>query len=155
MNGTRKSTAKFIEQSHCVAFVSYLEQYHPDIAALTFHIPNESKTSQRTDIGIKKGVPDYFVSIPSGIYHGLYIEFKRPAVINHKNGGLSEDQMKMIPLFRKEGYIVEVVYDYKDAISVVLEYYNNRLDPTKLQKIEEWYDTDGSVGGLNQIMRPD
>jgi hypothetical protein len=104
-----------IEEQHCVAFIARLEQYHPEIHNLIFHIKNESATAHKK-IGINAGIPDYFLPIPAGKYHGLFIEFKKPG------GKLSKDQIEKIPLLRKQGYKCEVVYSWQEGIKVVVDY---------------------------------
>ena len=60
-----------------------------------FHIPNEGKRSLKSALtlkrmGLKNGVPDIFVSVPCGQYHGMYIEFKSA------KGKLTTDQQEFL-----------------------------------------------------------
>lgn len=56
-------------------------EYRTDLQ-LMFHIPNEGRrcvqhTQSLLRQGMKPGVPDIFLPIPKGRYHGLFIEMKR------------------------------------------------------------------------------
>ena len=77
----------YIEEGICIAFMQRLNQYHPDIFEMIYHIKNESATGHVAGIGIKKGAPDYFLAMAKGGYHGLYFEMKKP------KGRLSKDQL--------------------------------------------------------------
>ena len=56
-----------------------VRQTYPELALL-YHIPNEREDKIQTAIlksmGVKKGVPDLHLPIPSGEFHSLYIEMK-------------------------------------------------------------------------------
>ena len=106
----------YIEQQICIAFMQRLQQYHPDVFEMTYHIKNESSTGHIAGIGIKKGVPDYFIAIPSGNFHGLYIEMKKP------KGRLSADQKDFIPKLEDKGYKVAVCFGWSEAVDEVVNY---------------------------------
>jgi VRR-NUC domain len=69
--------------------------------------------------GARKGIPDLFLPIPEGYYHGLYIELKRT-----KGGILSMDQEEYIQVLRDWGYRVEVCYGAQQAIEAIKNYLN-------------------------------
>jgi len=106
----------YIEQGICIAFMQRLNQYHPDIFEMIYHIKNESATGHVAGIGIKKGAPDYFLAMAKGGYHGLYFEMKKP------KGRLSKDQLEFIPKLREQGYKVEVCYSWIEAVDACLVY---------------------------------
>ncbi len=108
----------FVETNICIAFMNRLQQYHPEIAALIYHVPNENKTAQRTDIGIKAGMPDYCLPVPRGGFGALYIEMKKP------KGVLSGDQVKKIDELIMAGNKVTICYSWKDAVDECVEYWN-------------------------------
>jgi hypothetical protein len=67
--------------------------------------------------GMKPGVPDIFVPVPRGIYHGLFVEMKR-----EKNGRLSPEQVDWIAELEQQGYKVVIAYGAKEAIDAIKEY---------------------------------
>lgn len=69
------------------------------------------------ETGTKPGVPDAFLPVPKGIYHGLYIEMKRI-----KGGAVSIEQKKWINGLRANGYRVEVCKGFEAARDVILDY---------------------------------
>lgn len=103
-----------------------------------FHaIPNGGARSRATAgrlkaEGVKRGVPDTFLPVPkpfvtpagaSGLYLGLYIEFKSAARRGHKNGGLSDSQLDFISAVRKNGYCARVAHSFDEAADIVMQYY--------------------------------
>ena len=68
--------------------------------------------------GVLKGVPDVFLAIPTGNYHGLWIEMKR----NDKKAKLSADQMEILTLLQNRGYAVAVCYGADQAIELIEMY---------------------------------
>ena len=86
-----------------------------------FHIPNESVGGQgwlvrNRQMGVKSGVPDLMLPIPSQGYHGLFLEMK------NKTGRLSMEQKKWIAALRDLGYKAEVAYGWEDAKCQILNY---------------------------------
>lgn len=73
--------------------------------------------------GVKRGVPDIFIPISSGSYHGMFLELKRV-----KGGVVSEEQKDWIAYLAEAGYFVSVCYGFEQAKDVVLHYLN--LTPT-------------------------
>lgn len=104
-----------------------------------FHaIPNGGARDKATAAklkaeGVKAGVLDTFlpVSAPNRdfgvknvyIWHGLYIEFKEPGRRNHKNGGLSDEQLSFGAKVAEQGYCVRAAYTWKEAANHVMAYY--------------------------------
>lgn len=75
--------------------------------------------------GVKNGVPDVFLPYPCGGWHGLYIEFKRPALRPKKEGakgGVSDDQLKFKEYAINNGYGWVVVYDWQEAANILRMY---------------------------------
>ena len=68
-------------------------------------------------MGLQPGIPDLCVPIPSGSYHGLYIELKRT-----KGGKISDAQKDWIAILSELGYFVSVAYGFEQAKEVVLHY---------------------------------
>lgn len=68
--------------------------------------------------GVEPGVVDWFLSVPSGKWHGFYVEFKKP------DGVLSEDQERFIGFATARGYRCEVHTSATEAWAALLEYVN-------------------------------
>ena len=95
--------------------------------ALLHHIPNggnrdpiEAKHLKQQ--GVKSGVPDLFLPVPRGRYHGLYIEMKT------ETGHTSREQEWWGEKLRIQGYMWEVCHGWQSAVSV-LEWYMSLNGP--------------------------
>ena len=88
-----------------------------------FHIPNENTAGikwgiRNRQLGVKSGVPDLFLPIPAGKYHGLFVEMKT------KIGSLSENQKKWLSALDAFGYMTVVAHGWEDARCRILDYLN-------------------------------
>lgn len=94
---------------------------YPELA-LMFHIPNGGSRNVKEAAnlkrqGVKAGVPDVFLPVARGNFHGLFIELKRA------NGGrVSVDQKKMLIALRDQGYEAVVCHGFEDAANVIQNY---------------------------------
>lgn len=123
------------EFAHQCAVFCYAQQQSVanPLWALLYAIPNggmygdDAKSrmirgSKMKASGVKPGIPDTFLPVAHMSYHGLYIELKKPSEKTKKNGGLSDEQLIMIPLLQKQGYCVRVCYGWKEAVDVLRWY---------------------------------
>ncbi len=119
------------EQQHQIAVIQWSQQptireKYPELAML-FHIANERSDKVQASIlkkmGVKKGVPDLCLPVPSGKYHGLWIEMKTDT------GRASTEQLWWISHLEANGYAAAVCYGWNRAVEV-LEWYLN-LERTK------------------------
>lgn len=69
--------------------------------------------------GVQPGVPDVCIPIPSGSYHGLYIELKR--VIG---GKVSQSQSEWLAFLREKGYYAQVAKGFEEAKEMVEHYFS-------------------------------
>ena len=110
------------------------EDIHPELKMM-FAVPNGGvrggNPRQRTinglrlkQEGVRNGVPDIFLAVPKGIYHGLFIEMK------HGKNVMSEDQVKWKDKLLSFGYDFSLCYSYEIAKTRILEYLD--LEPTNL-----------------------
>lgn len=86
-----------------------------------FHIPNEGKRSKATAarmkrLGLRSGVPDLFVPIARGEYHGLFVEMKRRDFTPSK---ITSNQLEWIELLKSNGYAAFVCAGANSAIKCV------------------------------------
>lgn len=86
-----------------------------------FHIPNENTAGikwgiRNRQLGVKSGVPDLMLPIPSKGYHGLFIEMKT------RNGKTSENQDRWLQALNSFGYLAVVCHGWKEARDCLLNY---------------------------------
>lgn len=74
--------------------------------------------------GVRSGVPDLFLPVPRGVYHGLYIEMKVADRSNHT----SAEQDAWIERLQGQGYAAAVCYGFEEAKSVIHEYFKRSED---------------------------
>lgn len=96
--------------------------------ALLYHCPNggsrnKIEAARLKGQGVKAGVPDVFLPVPKGGYHGLYIEMKK-----QHGGTVSPEQKEWIANLREQGYRVEVCKGFQSAADVIEAYMEERLD---------------------------
>lgn len=117
---------KLTEQQHQTYVIQWSQQptireKYPELAML-FHIANERSDKVQASIlkkmGVKKGVPDLCLPVPSGKYHGLFIEMKTDT------GRASAEQLWWISHLEANGYAAAVCYGWNRAVEV-LEWYLN------------------------------
>lgn len=117
--------ARLTEAQEQANVIKWSQQPHirarwPELAML-FHIPNggtrtviEGKHLKQQ--GVKQGVPDLCLPVPSGRYHGLFIEMKTAA------GRASPAQRWWIEHLNAAGYFAEVCHGWESAVQT-LEWY--------------------------------
>ena len=89
---------------------------------LMYHCPNGGsrgrvEAARLKAQGVKPGVPDIFLPVARGRWHGLYIELKRRA-----GGRVSPDQDRMIRELTRQGYRAEVCKGWQAAADVIEDY---------------------------------
>jgi hypothetical protein len=92
---------------------------------MMFAIPNQGSADKggfvRQKImkveGQKPGVPDIFLAVPLGVFHGLFIEMKRV-----KNSTTSSDQKAWITALNKQGYCARVCKGFEQAKMLIESY---------------------------------
>ena len=125
MSQTRRAKLPPVPEAHeQVALFRWIEdvaRYQYPELNLLYHIPNGGKRNAAEaehlkQQGVKAGVPDLFLPVARGKWHGLYIEMK---VGNNKP---TEKQKAWITALREQGYVVEVCYGYRQAAEVLVQY---------------------------------
>ena len=75
--------------------------------------------------GVRQGVADTFLPWPSGEWHGLYIEMKKPSErpkSETAKGGVSDEQRRFGEYAKRVGYGWVVCYDWEQAASYLRSY---------------------------------
>lgn len=67
--------------------------------------------------GVRAGIPDLFLAIARGEWHGLWIEMKR-----RKGGFLSDPQRTALLALKLEGYSTAVCYGWDEAREAIVDY---------------------------------
>ncbi len=98
---------------------------------LLFHIPNERNCDPREGkrlklMGVKSGVPDLFLPVSRGIYHGLFIELKAA------NGKPSENQLWWFRELNNQSYFSAVCYGWLQASELITGYLSGEYNACKI-----------------------
>jgi len=116
-------------QSALMEWARLNERHKPELALL-FHIPNGVQKSIAGGrlfkrIGQKAGVPDLFLPVARGGFHGLWIELKS------KTGTLTTAQKHWLQELKAQDYAVEVCRDWKKAAGFIMDYLRGEYAKTK------------------------
>ena len=117
-------------QISLMAWMSMVKYEGQAVGNLAFAIPNganlagdgRARAMQMASMkrqGLKPGVPDLFVAIARGAYHGLFIELKRDA-----KSAVSDDQIKWQKRLRLAGFKAEICRGFDEAQACVKRYLN-------------------------------
>lgn len=68
-------------------------------------------------MGVRKGVPDLFLSVPNDEYHGFYIELKKPG------GKASTEQVTSGLMLENLGYKFMIIDDIEVFIKEIERYF--------------------------------
>lgn len=119
------------EHQHQVALFKWRDMYlktHPGCGLhLMFAIPNGGNRNAVTgkmlkDEGVKQGIPDIFVDVPRGGFHGLRIELKAPGDGAVRRGVLSEPQLRMLSAMGEQGYFAVTCWGWEAARDTIITY---------------------------------
>lgn len=94
------------------------EQILPCLS-LMYHVPNEGKRTNGSILkaaGLKSGVPDVCLPVPSGEFHGLYLEMK------FGKNKTTDEQERFMELLWQQGYKTAVCYGFEDAKAEIIAY---------------------------------
>ena len=108
------------EQERVVNYCRYNEMRYPELKLL-HHIPNGGRRDKKEAArlkaqGVKAGVPDLFLPVSRGGYHGLFIELK------HGKNKPTEKQTEWLKSLNEQGYAVAVCYGCEEASEKILKY---------------------------------
>lgn len=108
------------EQAKLFRWADFMSAKYP-LLSLMYHIPNGGSRNKIEAYnlklqGVKAGVPDVFLPVPCGKYHGLYIEMK------YDKNKPTEKQTKYLKALSEQGYGVAVCYTWEDAAKAICKY---------------------------------
>ncbi len=109
------------EQSALILWAKAQRRILPTLDLL-YHVPNEGMRGVVGGVkmqhqGLKKGVPDLCLPVPSGHYHGMYIEMKR------RSGSTpTEEQVWWMEALSRQGYCVCWCRGCEEAKKAILDY---------------------------------
>lgn len=109
------------EQAALFEWTAWQMNRWPELGLL-FHIPNGGLRNKATAarfkvLGVKAGVPDLFLPVARGEWHGLFIEMKRKL-----GGKLSPLQVDWIEALGRQGYKTVVCFGAEAAESALEDY---------------------------------
>lgn len=113
-------TSEHAEQASLITWCRLHEYKHPELSLL-FAIPNGGHrhivvAHKMKKEGVKSGVPDLFLPVARGDYHGLFIEMK---VVG---GRPSQNQAVWIENLTQQGYMTIVCFNWIVAKEAILKY---------------------------------
>lgn len=113
--------SEHLEQSAFFNYIKLIANYPENkYLFLAFAVPNwRPKKSQRMYLGaegVKAGVPDVWLALPRGRYHGLVIEMKV------KPNKPTKHQIKWIKQLNEVGYLAVVCYGFEEAREILDNY---------------------------------
>ena len=97
-------------------WVHYLSDLPEDVTDLIYAVPSGGYRKPKEAIrlkleGVKQGIPDVNIDIPSPTHSGMRIEFKKPG------GRRSKAQVRKHELLTMAGYYVVTCYSVDEAIA--------------------------------------
>ena len=109
------------EHAHQVTLLSWFDKKYPHYAGFVFAIPNggfrhKSVAAKLALEGVRSGVPDLFLPVANGAYHGLFIELK------NEKGRATENQKKWIELLTRQGYRAVICKGWESAAKEIEDY---------------------------------
>lgn len=121
---TKVSISESALQIQCIR---WFDLQYPYWAKYLFHIRNGGSIKSAREgakfkrMGVRKGIPDLFLSIPSGTWHGFYIELKKAG------GKPSEEQIENGNSFQSLGYRFCIISDFDTFMHEINSYMLNIL----------------------------
>lgn len=110
------------EQSMVIHWIDLRAKAIPELS-LRFAVPNGAKRSvweaaQAKTEGMQAGVPDLWIPVARGPFHGLAIEMKR-----RYNGKATPAQVDYMARLSSAGWSVHVCHGAAEAIAVIASYF--------------------------------
>ena len=115
------------EQMTLFSWAAMQSGKYPELNLL-YHVPNggsrhKAEAGRLRAEGVKAGVPDLYLPVARGQYHGLYIELKR-----QRGGRISEEQVRWIDGLLEQGYAAAICKGWQEAASVIIDYLQRKTE---------------------------
>lgn len=112
------------EQIDHINTVNWFNHNFPELEEDFHHFANERRCSVQEGrtlkrMGVKRGVADFFLALPCGNFHGLWIELKVG------KGKLSSEQMSFLERKTARGYMAVPVWGFEAAQEIIKIYLNS------------------------------
>lgn len=125
-----KSGTELAIQTAAFCALADIAHGRPDIQALLALVQafpaggerNIAVASRMKMSGSKKGTWDIMIPFPRGKFHMGWIEVKKPEHRDHKNGGLSTEQIEFGKAMHACGNYTSVAYDWESIVKAVMWY---------------------------------
>lgn len=117
------------EHGHQVVLIQWFDRTYPEYQGRLFAIPNggfrHAKTAQTLKMeGVRRGVPDLMLPIPTDGCCGLFIELKSD------KGRATLEQKNWIDFLNRHNYKAEVCKGFEQAQEVIKCYLNSIIQQT-------------------------
>lgn len=114
-----------LEDQEQAWLIQWAKRHGPAEAKRLFAIPNGGHRSHSQGAllkltGVQKGVPDLFLPVPRGGYHGLWIEMKS----TDPKSRPSKEQKDWLAFLDGQGYRTVVAKGFEAARDAILDYLN-------------------------------
>lgn len=116
------------EQVALMHWWSYASKSHGIPEQLLFAIPNGGQrnlivaTKLKAE-GVRAGIPDLFLAVPRGRFHGMFVEMKKT-----KGGRVPKNQQIMLETLNLCGYYSIVCHGWNEARDAITQYLKGDMD---------------------------
>lgn len=109
------------EQAAVMEWATLMRYQRPELDLL-HHIPNgeyrhPAVAKRLKRLGVKAGIPDLFLPVARGTFHGLYIEMKK-----RKGGRVSTEQKSWLEALTAQNYLCIVAHGSDEACDAIWQY---------------------------------
>lgn len=116
----KKQQNEACEQIKLFRWADFMKNKYPGLSML-YHIPNggsrnKAEAANLKRQGVRAGVPDICLPVPSREYHGLYIEMK------YGRNKATQSQTEWLSKLSGHGYAVAVCYGWEQAAKLICKY---------------------------------
>lgn len=110
-----------------VALFKWAEMSKHKVLAMMYAIPNGGKRHKRVAVklkaeGVKSGVPDICLPVARGVFHGLYIELKKPKTESSRAGTPTQNQIEWQQQLNEQGYMAVTCVGWESAKDTIESY---------------------------------